>query len=155
MPYAEKTSVPIERTKAEIERVVTQAGADSFASFTDKAGAKIAFELNGRRILFLLPLPDRASKDFWFHSQGKRTESAAYAQWEQACRSKWRALFLTIKAKLESTAAGIETFEEAFLAHIITPDGARFSEHAIPAIESAYQNEGIPTLMLEGPRGGQ
>jgi len=153
MAYAEKTSVPIERTKAEIEKIVGQAGADSFMSFTDRNGAKIAFELRNRKILFILPLPDKSDKAFWLHSRGRRTERAAYAQWEQACRSKWRALYLTIKAKLESTEAGIETFDEAFLAHIMTPDGARFAEHAIPRIDQAYQEHGAPVLQLEGPRG--
>ncbi|WP_395175099.1 hypothetical protein [Roseibium alexandrii] len=153
MAYAEKTNVSVEKTKAEIERIVTRAGADSFMSFSERGGAKIAFELNGRRILFVLPLPDQSEKRFWQHSRGKRSESAAYAQWEQACRSKWRALYLTIKAKLESTEAGIESFDEAFLAHIMTPDGARFSERAVPAIEQAYQDHGAPVLRLEGPKG--
>jgi hypothetical protein len=153
MAYAAQTSVSVERTKAEIEKIVNRAGADSFMSFSGRGEAKIGFELNARRILFVLPLPDQAEKRFWNHSRGKRTENAAYAQWEQACRSKWRALFLTIKAKLESIDAGIETFDEAFLAHIMTPDGTRFSESAVPAIEQAYQEHGAPVLRLEGPKG--
>jgi hypothetical protein len=153
MAYASKTEVPVEKTKAEIEKIVNRSGADSFMSFTEKTGAKIAFELNGRRILFVLPLPNRTDEEFWRHSRGRRTESSAFAHWEQACRSRWRALFLTIKAKLESIEAGIETFDEAFLAHIMTPDGARFAETAVPAIERAYQDHGAPVLRLEGPKG--
>lgn len=153
MAYAATTKVSVEKTKAEIERIVSQAGADSFMSFSGKGEAKIAFELNGRRILFVLPLPDRGDREFWIHSRGRRTDTAAYAQWEQACRSKWRALFLTIKAKLESTEAGIESFDEAFLAHIMTPDGSRFAEIAVPEIERAYTENGAPVLRLEAPQG--
>lgn len=154
MTYAATTSVPIERTKAEIEKIILASGADNYATFTSSDAGKIAFELNGRRIMFELPLPDRSDPAFSTHSRGRRTAAATNAKWEQACRSKWRALFLTIKAKLESIEAGIETFDEAFLAHIMTPDGHRFADHAIPAIETAYQNNGTPALMLEGPKGG-
>lgn len=151
MTYAENTKVPVEKTKAEIERMVTMAGAASFASFSEPGQARIAFELNGRRILFVLPLPDPQDVTFWRLSRGRRTKTGAFAQWEQACRARWRALLLTIKAKLESAEAGIETFDEAFLAHIMTPDGRRFSEHAVPAISSAYERNGPPRLTLAAP----
>ncbi len=152
MAFAEKTSVPIERSKAEIERLVTRAGAESIMTFSTSGEAKIAFELHGRRVMFVLPLPDRSSLEFTMHSRGRRTPEAALAQWEQACRAKWRALLLTIKAKLESTEAGIETFDEAFLAHILTPDGKRFAEQAVPAIDDAYRTNGVPRLLLEPPK---
>ncbi len=153
MAYAAKTEVPVEKTKAEIEKIVNRAGAVSYMSFTEQTGAKIAFELHGRRIMFVLPLPDKMERSFRYHRNGQRTDSSALARWEQACRSRWRALFLTIKAKLESIEAGIETFDEAFLAHIMTPDGNRFSEAAVPAIERAYQEHGSPVLRIEGPKG--
>jgi hypothetical protein len=38
-------------------------------------------------------------------------------------------LLLANKAKLSSVEDGIETFEDAFLAHIVMPDGTTVSQH--------------------------
>jgi hypothetical protein len=37
-------------------------------------------------------------------------------------RRLWRCLLISIKAKLEAVGSGIATFDEEFLAHIVTPD---------------------------------
>ena len=37
MPYADRTTVPIERTKAEVEQTLTRYGADRFASYAESA----------------------------------------------------------------------------------------------------------------------
>ncbi|WP_210386043.1 hypothetical protein [Phyllobacterium sp. SYP-B3895] len=83
-----------------------------------------------------------------------RTKDQQLQAWEQACRSRWRALLLSIKAKLESVEAGIETFEDAFLAHIQMPDGLSVSEHVRPRIATAYETNSMQPL-LPGPRGEQ
>ena len=149
MVYAQHTKVGINQSKAEIERLIMKHGADNLASFSSKDKNIIAFEYKNKRIIFHLPLPTRGDKSFYVTASGRRrlNEAAATEAWEQACRSKWRALFLTIKAKLESIEAGIETFEEAFLAHIMTPDGHKFADVAIPQIESAY-SDGRPVAPL-------
>jgi len=131
MTYAATTKVPIQQTKSDIEKLVTKHGADAFAIMVNREGAQIAFEIGQRRILFVLPLnPDAGA---------------------QAHRSRWRALLLVIKSKFESIDAGIETFEESFLAHVMTPDGQRFAEVALPAIDKAYEIGGPPQLLLNGP----
>lgn len=151
MAYAEKTSVPVERSEAEIKAVIKRYGASSFASFESGTEAKIAFEMSGRRVVFRLPLPDPKAKSFTQTPTGKtRSIGEASKAHEQACRSRWRALLLSIKAKLESVEAGIETFEDAFLAHIQMPDGQTVSEHVKPRIQSAYA-EGKMQPLLPGP----
>ncbi|MCB1460941.1 MAG: hypothetical protein KDJ90_00580 [Nitratireductor sp.] len=149
--------MPVEKTEAEIKAVIRRYGATSFASFEEVGRALIAFEMQGRRILFALPLPSRGDKEFTTYKRGyseyKRTENAAISAWEQACRSRWRALFLCIKAKLESVESGIETFEDAFLAHIQMPDGKTVSEHVKPRIASAYETGSMQPL-LPAPRDG-
>lgn len=150
MAYAEQTKISTERTKAEIESLVMRNGADNFAAFSSRTEAKIAFEHSGRRILFTLPLPSQDDDKYhWTNARRRRrTKEASFAAWEKDCRSKWRALLLAIKAKFESVEAGIESFEETFLAHIMTPDGQRFGEIAIPQIASAYQTQtALPPLL--------
>lgn len=149
MAYAEKTTVPVSRTKADIEDLVQKYGADQFISGYRNDLAMIGFSLAGRQIRFLLPLPDKQAREFQYTpGRGqRRTEDAAHAAWEQACRSKWRALYLIIKAKLEAVEAGISTVEREFLADIMLPDGSTAGEWMAPQIEAAYQTGQMPPML--------
>lgn len=72
--------------------------------------------------------------------------------WEQACRARWRALALTIKAKLVAIDEGVETVEEAFLAHMVVADAGkskRFGEIIINQM-IAHQNGGGRLLLGSG-----
>jgi hypothetical protein len=133
MAYAEYTKVPIEKTKIEIEQTLKRYGADRFMYFTEVGKAVIVFEVKDRRLRFDLPIAvGESEKD------------------KKEARRKWRALFLCIKAKLESVASGIETFEEAFLAHVVMHDGMTVYQHTQGRIEIAYKGGEIPAL-LPGP----
>lgn len=147
MAYAEKTSISVARTKAEIEDLVQKYGADQFVSGYRENIGVIGFSLADRQIRFLLPLPQK--EDFLFTpGRGqRRTESAAYAAWEQACRSRWRALYLIIKAKLEAVEAGISTIEREFLADVVLPDGCTAGEWMAPQIKEAYLTGQMPPLL--------
>jgi len=154
MAYAATTNVSVSKTKGEIDGLLRKHRAAGFGIFEEQTRAILVFEMAGRRIVFHLPLPNRMDKQFIMTGRGKqRTEPAALAAWEQACRSRWRALFLCIKAKLESIESGIETFEDAFLAHIQMPDGHSVSEHVRPRIAEAYETGSMQPL-LPAPKGG-
>lgn len=155
MAYAEKTDVSVGKTKGEIDNLLRKHKARGFGVFEEEERATLVFEMAERRIVFRLPIPRRGAPEFNLYKQGsttfRRTDSAAQARWEQACRSRWRALFLCVKAKLESVESGIETFEEAFLAHIQMPDGMSVGEHVRPRIEHAYKTNSMQPL-LPGPK---
>lgn len=150
MSYAADTEVPVERSRAEIERILTRYGADKFMVGSDQTQAVLAFQVKGKMIQFTLPLPDRQAKEFWYTParKNRRPDSDAYRAWEQACRSRWRALRLCIQAKLEAVACGITTFESEFLAHFVMPDGRTVGNHIIPQIEQAATDGRMPTLLL-------
>lgn len=150
MSYAQQTEVPIERSKAEIERMITKHGADRFMSGSDKSHAFIAFQCRGKMVKFVLPLPDRQDRQFLRTPvrHNLRTPDEAYQAWEQACRSKYRALCLCIKAKLESIDQGITSFEAEFLAHFVLPSGQSFGDYAIPMIEEACKTNTMPQLQI-------
>lgn len=151
MPYAESTSVSVEKSQGDIHRMVQKAGAVEFGFMTSDEMAKIAFRLNGRHIRFDLPLPSRQDPKFYWSGNRQRKADQAYKAWEQACRSRWRALFLCLKAKLESLESGIETFDEAFLPHIVMPDGSTVGEQILLNVAIACDS-GKPTqLLLSGP----
>jgi hypothetical protein len=125
MTYAQITKVSVEKTKSEIEKTLQQYGATRFISGWDNDIATIGFQFNNRFIKFEIKLPDRSDTTFKKTPSGRfvRTSEDQYKAWEQACRTKWRALYLCIKAKLEAVSSGITTFDSEFLAHIITPSG--------------------------------
>jgi hypothetical protein len=50
MKYAVQTSVSVEKSRAEIETILTRYGANKFAYFTEELKACIAFEISGKRI---------------------------------------------------------------------------------------------------------
>lgn len=157
MAYAATTDVPISKTKGEIDGLLRKHRAAGFGVFEERTRAVLVFEMSERRIVFHLPLPNRDDRRFTHYMRGPtqyaRTADAALAAWDQACRSRWRALFLCIKAKLESIESGIETFEDAFLAHIQMPDGQTVSEHVRPRIASAYAGEPMQPLLPAPKRG--
>lgn len=130
MAYAEQTKVPVEQTKTEIERTLVRYGADRFAYFTESGKAVIVFEAKDRRLRFDLPLPA---------GEGDKEQKLR--------RQKWQALLLCIKAKLESVASGIESFEEAFLAHVVLPDGQTVGNYVAPCIAESYEGNKMVALM--------
>lgn len=156
MTYAANTSVSVENSRAEIERILTRYKATSFAYGWDQQRSLIEFAAQDRRVRFVLPLPDRGDEAFTTFTRGnssirqKRTPEAAEKQWEQACRQRWRALALVIKAKLEAVEAGISEFEDEFLANIVLPDGSTFGAWARPQIATVYENNAMPALMPGG-----
>lgn len=135
MSYAERTKVPVDRSRAEIEKLVMKYGANKFMCGIEENKAGIMFEANNRRIKFILKLPLKSER---------RTE-----QWEQECRRLWRSLALNIKAKLEAVESKISTFEEEFMPHIVMPNGQTVSEWMSPQLETAYKTQKMPPLMLE------
>lgn len=145
--YAASTDVPAERSEMDIKRVLRMHGADTVATVETNGRAQVLFEMKGRRIVFALELPDRRSHEFTHHSRGARTAASADAVYDQAVRQRWRALHLVIRARLEAIEAGIETFEEAFLAHIQLPSGETVGQATAPAIDAAYAGEPMPALL--------
>lgn len=147
--YAENTSVAVDASRAEIERTLTRYGADTFAYGWTGDKAQIQFAASNRHVRFILTLPDKADDEFQL-TPGRglqRTEAQAYAAWEQACRQRWRALALVIKAKLEAVEAGISDFEEEFLAHVVLPDGRTAGEWMRPQIDDAYLTGNMPEML--------
>lgn len=137
MTYAAETKVSIEASRAELERMLMKYGADRFAQFLTPEKAMVVFEASDRRLKFDLPL----------EQVKKPTTTREQRKCDQTNRARWRALLLCIKAKLEAVDSGIETFEEAFLAHVVMPDGQTVAEHASPMIKQVYDGGSMQPLL--------
>jgi hypothetical protein len=147
--FAAQTEVSSEQSQAEIKRTLTRYGASRYAYYEDDAKAAIGFEFKERRLKFVIPLPDRRADEF-IYTPGRRTVrdvAKQHGEWEKACRQRWRALALAIKAKLEVVESGIATFEEEFLSYMVLPDGQTVGEFVIPQIEMAYLQGKMPPLL--------
>lgn len=147
--YAENTSVSSDRSRQEIEKTLNRYGATGFIYGWQGSNCVVAFEMNDRRIKFILPLPDKTAREFT-HTPSRGTlryPADQLAAWEQACRQRWRALALAIKAKLEAVESGITSFEEEFMAHIVLPNGSTVGGWMIPQIEQSYSQKKMPPLL--------
>jgi hypothetical protein len=154
--FAIGTDVSVARSRAEIEEIVSRYGADQFGTAFDEASgqAMIQFRLQKLIVRFVLPLPKRSAEEFRYSKvnasdarRNRRPDQVA-AAWEQACRQRWRALALAIKAKLEAVECEITTFEEEFLAHIVMPGSGRtVGQYLLPELEQLTAKNGTPTLL--------
>jgi hypothetical protein len=150
--YAQGTTVPVAKSKMEIEQLLTKRKARNFASGHNDGHALIAFELNNRRILLTFPLPDREGPEFKmttrYGKEARLTPDQSEKAWDAECRRRWRAMVLIVKAKLEAVASGISTLENEFLANIVVPGGKTFGEWAAPHLQAAYdKGVNMPPLL--------
>lgn len=153
--YAADTSTSVEKTRSEIESTLGRFGASAFGYMTDAGRAAIQFKVADKYVRFTLILPSPREKRFTHYvSRGywkPRADEAARKEWEQACRSAWRALFISIKGKLVAVDAKISTIEHEFLAHIILPNGRTVAEEMLPMINDAYATGQMPNFQLALP----
>lgn len=155
--YAADTSVSVERSKAEIERTLLRYGATEFVSGWQGDTAMIGFGMHGRKVRFVVTMPPRNAEEFTITPGGRRRRDpdAAFRAWEQACRQRWRALALVIKAKLEAVESGITSFEAEFLAATVLPGGETVLDATCPQIEQAYKLDRVLPLLPGLPAGGR
>lgn len=156
MPYAESTSVPVERTRAEIEQILNKYGCEAFSFSCMPSVARIDFAANQRLVRFTLPLPAKDEPRFQFRvvrrQKTRCNPDHAARLWEQACRQKWRALLLAIKAKLEAVAAGISLFEDEFLANVVDPVTRKtVGELMRPELALRYEGKSSAPRLLFDP----
>jgi len=125
----ETTKVAVPKSQGDIRTLLVRFGADGF-EFSEGVGndgrslATIAFRTRGLLIRMRVALkePDTAAiaKKVRLARSKKRDEIVAEMM-EQEARRIWRVLHWTLKSRLEAVEERVETFEEAFLPHIVDP----------------------------------
>lgn len=156
--FAASTSVSIEKSLREIRDLVLDHGGQAFATAEDEERVCIQFLMQERRIMFELQMPVLASfLQEQRNVRGGKTitrdvaPATAAQRHTQACRAAWRALALTIKAKFVAVEDHVETFEEAFLAHVVVPGkngrSERFIKAASKMLADSYMGKPLPPLL--------
>jgi hypothetical protein len=130
MSYAERTQVPYDKSIRDIVAMVKKAGALKVGQMEEEDRVTIIFSLADRQIKFRVG---------WEKSP-------------QSQRQRVRALLLVIKAKLESVASGVETFEQAFLANIVLADGKTVHERVCGDLALEYRNSKPTMYLIGGPQ---
>lgn len=145
--YASRTGVSTDRSQAEIQKILRRYGATGFVMGQQGVKAVIMFEMRSRQIKFVLPLPNRDK--FSTSEAGRpRSSQAQDKAYELASRQCWRALALSMKAKLETVESGIAIFEEEFLAYLVIPgSGKTYGQLAVPQIDDVYSKRAAPPLI--------
>lgn len=115
--YAEATKVPIERSRAEIERVLQKYGCDAFAFGWSQTGAMVQFGYKGRQVKLDIDVP-----------KGEDVRE------QRRARQRWRILLLLIKAQIEAVEIGLMSFEEAFLPWMLLENGSTVAQYMIPQL---------------------
>lgn len=161
--YAEGTSVPISRSREELQRVLERAGAAELGFFSGEGGrSRCAFKLKASGMLVQVEVPavdplsfEPSNRDArrwdgnlkrYVHADGGRLQGLV----EGEQRRRWRALVLVIKAKLEAIESGISTFESEFLAGIVLPNGRTLEAELRPRLKQIAASGALPSLLGPG-----
>lgn len=148
MAYAENTSVPVEKSRAEIERLLSKHKCTKFMAGVDHEmhRATVQFQAHNRIVKFDIRLPD--AKDPKYRrikgSYLERNAAGVAKVVEQEERTRWRALLLVIKAKLEAVESNIATFEDEFLAHVLLPNQQTVAQYIGPTVAQIYETGRMP-----------
>jgi len=148
--FAETTSVPVERTRAQLDALLAKHGASERATYVDdKTGlAAVQCRLQERMIRFEVRVPQDIEVPH--RRRGKSREQWRRERLAQLERQSWRRLLLLVTAKLEAIADGITTVEREFLADILLPDGRPVHLLVADSLEESYRTGKTPRLLLPG-----
>lgn len=151
MAYAENTTVPLEKSIAEIISLVKKAGASQIGQMEGEDSFVIIFRLDDRQPRFRVPLPAWDEMPEYNGRRERLDKVKRQSMAQKAAMQRGRALMLVIKAKLESVESGVETFEQAFLGNVVLADGDTVYERMQRPIALEYQTGKVQPLMIGGP----
>jgi hypothetical protein len=148
MAYAANTTVPVPKSRAEIERLLSTHACQKFMAGVDHEAHKatVQFQAHQRIVKFEIDLPNPLDPKYKKikNSYLQRTSAGVAKIVEQEERTRWRALLLVIKAKLEAVESGIATFEDEFLAHVLLPNQQTVAEFIGPTVAQIYETGRMP-----------
>lgn len=150
--FAAETEVSVEKTRAELEALLSRHGATQRATYTDEEAGRsvIRFRISGRMVQLQVRQPRREDVEPRSLQGISDLESYIRRKIEQGERSAWRRLLLVVRAKLELIADSGSTVEREFLADILLADGKTVHEWIEPQLEDCYKSGRMPPLLGAG-----
>lgn len=160
MAAYETTTVPVEKSQGEIRKLLGLHGATRFAfgEETDDAGVRWAAVTFGHAGLVVrIRVPHKPVDEKAIRSKVQRARTKTYEQFEgeaieQEAKRIWRVMSWNLKARLVAVEEGVETFAEAFLAHLVNPESGQTVYEELA--DTGTVSLGRPIAgFLEAPRG--
>lgn len=151
------TKVPVEKSQSEIRRLLLDHGAKRFLfGEEERAGVHWAgIEFFHCDHIVRVNVPLKALDDKPLREKARRATSRSFDQikaeaFDQEARRVWRVLFWSLKARMVAVDEGLETFEQAFLAHLVDPatDRTVWEEFKPAMLLGAFQEGGGGMLAL-------
>ena len=157
--YAEDTTVPVAKSRAEIDKLLRDWRCDQLQWSDDykrgRAQLRFVWEHEGHNYLarFNVQMPDEVAlkKDAIDGRNGCFSERKFQVLLDARGKHEHRVLLLWLKAALNAVEAGIVSAEAIFLAFLEGADGVTVAERAIPRLESL--TEGSAERLLPAPGG--
>lgn len=146
MSYAKATTVPPQRSRAELETILQKYGCAAFGFATDGDLATVQFIARGRHVRYRVAVPPL---EHFLYDGGARRRTPVQVRNARDAEERrlWRALLLCIKGKLEAVESGIVAFEDEFLANVLLPDGSTVASTIQTQIDDAYSDGQMPKLL--------
>lgn len=125
----EGTTVAVEKSQSEVRRLLAEHGAQRFAfgEETDDGGVRWAVVTFQARALMVRirvphkPLDEAEVRRKYQRARSKTIDQIRFEAHEQEARRIWRVIAWGLKARMVAVEEGVETFEQAFLAHLLDP----------------------------------
>jgi len=135
MTFAAHTKVPVETTRAEIDRLLGRHGATQRGVMQndETKHAIVAFVIQGAKYRIEIPLADKRGKPLS----------------DQILRTRWRLVLLALKTKLEIVALGVSTVEHEFMADLVLTNGRTVQENLGEFIQRGLGEDG-PRMLGDG-----
>lgn len=123
----EGTTVPVEKSQGEIRSLLMKHGATGFAfgeetSTNGLSWAMVQFQHQSRRVrlrVLLKPVDQNLLARKYQRARSRSREDIERELVEQEAKRIWRVMAWNLKARMVAVTEGVETFEEAFLAHLL------------------------------------
>lgn len=154
----ESTSVSVDKSQSEIRKLLLDYGASRFLFGEEErdgvrwVGIEFGHEGNVVRMSVPLKMPDEKP----LREKARRAHTKTFDDiWgeavEQEARRVWRVIFWSLKARMVAVEEQLETFEQAFLAHLVDPASNLTVWQALaPTVAAgAFQSGGMGLLAIE------
>lgn len=146
--YAD-TAVPVSKSQDELRRLLLRFGAQQFTMGEGQDWAGIEFVHADHLVRLRCPVRDQqaaiAADSRHVSAEEKRATAA-----ERERARVWRVLVWSVKARLVAVEEGLETFEQAFLSHLVDPNTRRTVwqrlQEPIERGDLRIGGEGLPAL---------
>ena len=147
MSYANKTSVPVERSMIQVRQILQKHKVQAVAIAETDEGAATKFVFEGKPYQFVIKYPMISQESVMFTPSGKqRTGAQKLAEIESEKRRLWRCMVLYIKAAIEAHVNGLVDLKRSMIGHMLLPSGKTFYNEIEKNIETFEAN---PRFMLE------